>query len=1157
MTKYVDQKQTAIQNLNSFWNKLFVDRDILTALFRGAHGMLADNYLELLHEVASSNINTAPVFWRQYYRSFSFTRNKLTKRTTSLGATEFVLALPENVVDVEFFQNATSNASLVLEPKKDYSIERVLTDDDSVQYQLVFFQNPFLQSSIESVVIRQDTETLHTGIDGRVEGGVPNEHVPFLSDPTAALNARDTLRRTFKTNGTVAIIRGGSLFEGKASWVFSPTAIFDKNSLGLSIVTHDPTTQSFPIIAVATRNIAIVDGAFVGLPATFDFEVRNTEVFLEDFIGYEILINDVGNNNNDGLYTVKQINSGGEVLLDRALKFDTRALKVHSSCTLAGTTVTVPSGVTRITDTDAGLYAFLSDASDNYAWFKILSVGNLNASNFATEVTLDDPDSLLPGFDLISLVISVHRQKSQSFGLVWVLRTPSTLQQITLYGYNTKVETHTLRDRYGVLVNRERNSSEEYKRLLRGIMQYYWVGPSIFALRSAMSTMLGFPVIETADEILLRVDETATQDIVVTTRSSYIFPLGYVRDDLKDATNWSRYRFARLENLVKIFSVEDDYTNPTWFYGLSLPQEVWPEQSAARRRIDTRLQTTLFDGTWNFGDPGVYYGASPDGTVYADATIEFADLFVDAVDPTILTSTTTRFFPEYVGKSLYLFGQEFVIDSVDSETQITLSTPVPVALRSAVGVFDGLTSLDLVLSEQPPSLPAYANPYSFKQEDVGRAIKLDGLVSFFNLTGTITEVFSLLVSGSVLTYARVVDSAENPMNINPDEDATFSLGLQGYIINRVPLHVSPGYAVMRGFSSNNMFGITYDLDDRAVSFASLQEDIQEIIRSGKPAHTFLINQPWKLFSDLVELSDFISQFLFDVEEPFKFLSKVLEFGDQWNFGDFFFITNGYLTWNQRYEGVELTAALPPNGIAILDSDGFAIYRAFDANHATEVSVDVVKTVGSAGGSYNVDVYLWNSGALAWVPTGLSAVIDPDGISSATFITGGSYVAFLVTPLLGALDTDVAFTTGAKRNSFVEVWDTKNHPESTGSMVVDGDVLTEVGSRRFYPTDVGFELHLLYPADVPMGIPEIQKTTRIVEVLTDTTVRLVDALTNQAFESPLTRADISWKMGAQRRWGQTPLRYGDMQEPTLIPPNGVGVNQGFGVELPVQIQIDDV
>ena len=174
---------------------------------------------------------------------------------------------------------------------------------------------------------------------------------------------------------------------------------------------------------------------------------------------------------------------------------------------------------------------------------------------------------------------------------------------------------------YGYLLNRFEPSSESYRALLQGISRYFVLGPTFQHILSALSVIVGLPVIRDDGEILQEVDTTTETGyaIVKTDKQDYKFDsLVPLRTDVLDESNWEVLTFEAFEHLTEAFSIKDAVTDPEWFFDITIPSDVMPDETRQRRALSPHIFDNLIDnppGLVKIGDPGFFIGADDTGLV--------------------------------------------------------------------------------------------------------------------------------------------------------------------------------------------------------------------------------------------------------------------------------------------------------------------------------------------------------------------------------------------------------------------------------------------------------------------------------------------------------------------------------------------------------------
>jgi len=171
-----------------------------------------------------------------------------------------------------------------------------------------------------------------------------------------------------------------------------------------------------------------------------------------------------------------------------------------------------------------------------------------------------------------------------------------TYKQLAFWIPDAQVDRFNLYLTYGYLLNRFEPSSEAYRSLLQGITRYFVLGPTFQHLLSALSVIVGLPVIRDDDEILQEVDSVSIPGyrIVKTDKQEYRFDaLVPLRTDILDETNWKILTFKAFEHLTEAFAVKDAVSDPTWFFDTTIPAAIMPDETRARRALNPNIFDNL------------------------------------------------------------------------------------------------------------------------------------------------------------------------------------------------------------------------------------------------------------------------------------------------------------------------------------------------------------------------------------------------------------------------------------------------------------------------------------------------------------------------------------------------------------------------------------
>lgn len=203
---------------------------------------------------------------------------------------------------------------------------------------------------------------------------------------------------------------------------------------------------------------------------------------------------------------------------------------------------------------------------------------------------------------------------------------PIDVIEMAFWVPNAQIDQGSLYLVYGNLLNYFSPSSESYKALLQGIMQYFILGPTLTHIVSTLNVCSGLPVIRTDGEILESIDQSdPSVNTVYTDQNSYVFPKDVdIRADILDPASLGVLTFNAYDVLVTIFQAVDFITDPTWWFDKKVPARLtWDPltmgpETLYRRTVDPNLIDNVIGvppGLVHIGDPGYYIGADDDGFV--------------------------------------------------------------------------------------------------------------------------------------------------------------------------------------------------------------------------------------------------------------------------------------------------------------------------------------------------------------------------------------------------------------------------------------------------------------------------------------------------------------------------------------------------------------
>jgi len=763
--------------------------------------------------------------------------------------------------------------------------------------------------------------------------------------------------------------------------------------------------------------------------------------------------------------------------------------RVRLSGPLSATALTLDAAVVEPAPFDAGHVGFtlylehpaLEEATGDY---RIVEVLDANTVLLDTAVIFN-PDDV-----------------ADAEALRYVLKTPRYVEAVRLWAVDPLVDPSDLSVRWGQLVGKQRPSSSAYRSFLRGAMLFFWTGPTVRAIRALLNLSAGLPVIATADEVLTRVDAAGSQSVVTTSVSTYVLRTDLLRPELLDPSNWGRYTFSTFEHLSPAFEVVDASINPTWLYGLSLPERV-VDGTPAQRRITPGLTPTRLDGAWRIGDPGVFIEADVDGDVTAPLVHRGTDAFwFDDLSP----DGALRFVQEPVAHR-YAPRYAYVEDRAIRTAYADTTTDV-------LGVVGAVADLVTYVSGSvvDDELTASSTTELVQWRDEGRWLLIGG--QYYKIDRVLSS-----------TTGRLVDGAGAPASL-PALGATWPKSLRYAIVERAPMTAHLGFKLAL-LAAPNVFGLVYDAEPFVDVLSVLQGDIMDLIDKGRPVWAQLVSSPtWGVLDVAVSVdeSDAVLEFPLHAVASTR---DVRRLGDGGSLSDYFFFADQPFEERFEFDDMQLDTDPPLDG---------AVLRAgcFDGRNATSISVRLFYVSADPVLDVTFDVYQWDGAALddvlgSWVLTASTGLVVSNDFVPVAVPELGEVLRFVVTNPATALYT---LAVSAERDSVVE-WRTAGHlPASDKSgaslgVTTEGSDLLEAevsaNSSFWRDLDEGRVISLVYPAVPSAGLSQHADVVRVVEVVDWNQVRVVDDSTGSTYSAPRSSSDVAWRLGPQQAWGQTPRR----------------------------------
>lgn len=279
------------------------------------------------------------------------------------------------------------------------------------------------------------------------------------------------------------------------------------------------------------------------------------------------------------------------------------------------------SGAYEFEITDANLHSF------QYLYNKIFAPTTILENGIDFDIENEEKDFVVfkqNPFDWDGSGLPVPGVAYRSLDVV-VNGVTTRVRELAFWVPDAQFDRYDLYLNYGYLLNHFAPSSEAYRALLRGIMQYFVLGPTEQHLLSALNLILGLPVVRNDGEILQSVDTTdPAYRVVKTNQTNYQFDASIpLRADVLDEDNWGTLTFNAFEHLSTIFAVYDAVNNPAWFFDEVIPEYLLPDEPRVRREISPVLYANKVNnppGLVKIGDPGFIVGADDDGTVPTNRT---------------------------------------------------------------------------------------------------------------------------------------------------------------------------------------------------------------------------------------------------------------------------------------------------------------------------------------------------------------------------------------------------------------------------------------------------------------------------------------------------------------------------------------------------------
>ena len=208
-----------------------------------------------------------------------------------------------------------------------------------------------------------------------------------------------------------------------------------------------------------------------------------------------------------------------------------------------------------------------SSASANFTPYDINHQLLLTTSFNHTGGLYNIIDVLSPNSVLLDTTVGGYVNFQYTVGVQWSLQSYANVEQISMWAPDCLIDNMFLANNFGSLIDTFQPSSETYKLLIQGVFQYFMLGPAITRMEAALNVINGFPVAQSDDEVALSyVNGILTTNLNVYGPFSSSMPLRPDIEAAVTATPPQPFPLQAFEPLSSAFTVEDQYTNPTWWW---------------------------------------------------------------------------------------------------------------------------------------------------------------------------------------------------------------------------------------------------------------------------------------------------------------------------------------------------------------------------------------------------------------------------------------------------------------------------------------------------------------------------------------------------------------------------------------------------------------
>ena len=691
-----------------------------------------------------------------------------------------------------------------------------------------------------------------------------------------------------------------------------------------------------------------------------------------------------------------------------------------------------------------------------------------------------------------------------SFG--WRLETAPVQQVTTLYAPDSVWDAGHLQEVWGDLLGLTGVPSTRYKQVLMAAAAVYLRGATVAGVTALANLALGFPVIVSDGETHVSTRRGSDADILTTTAGVYTLPAGTLRQDL-----WSvaarPYEFSALEALTDVAAVRDQTSDPTWFYGQSVPREVADD---VRARV-ANVQVSPFTlGTERLcGDPGVYVGADYDGHRLDDVVRDYDCGFLND-ERTQLTLYGAQVYPTQANCVVVIDGRNIQASTINLSTRaIALRQPAP---RAAVRQYAATASVsnDVVIELGPGDRPLTA-------QDRGVLAKWGTHVV------RITRVRS--------AYRCTVEGYD-PVGYVALGTATFTVGIRATLVERGPLALPVG-AFLMSWAAGNVAQLVWRRS-HVQEAQALVTQLASVLHHARPAHALLsVSSAGSLYDAGALLEAALLAGLYLTNHAVYGLTAYPTIGGQWgqwSMGESLMQGQWTTSWETRVDNTALTTAPATADDAQVDT-------------STADQIAVRLSARTSWTSAAVTMWLWDDES--WVNTGHTVVVtqtDP----TAWFESTGGLAAFTVV----GLPSDSAAYVGMRREEVQTTVQCDLSPRVCE--VTEGDSTVVFSDVCWQSFDVGTILAVTYPDDSSAGWVETTDEVYISAVVDDTDAELA-SMDGAAYAGRRTDAGARWVIIGHRGHGLVPRRLHDQIGASQLPA-GEQSRQAWITDVPVVYEV---